>query len=134
TGFIKGQLIIASMTFIIILVGLILFKIEHGLTIALFSFLIDFLPYLGVGLIFLPWIVYAFFMKSYSLAIKLSIIYMCVIIAMQLLEPKIIADSIGINPLIALIILFISLQLFGVSGFLLSPLILILISAFYHAK
>ena len=82
----------------------------------LIIFFVDFIPYIGVGTVFIPWILYQFFTEQFMLTIQLSILYIIVIIARQILEPKILASSIGIHPLIALIILFIGIQSFGILG------------------
>lgn len=132
-GFIKAQIIITFTTALIMFVCLILFKIEHALTISLFAFFIDFIPYAGIGIIFIPWIVYSFFISHYTLTIQLTLLYMFLIVMRQLLEPKILASSIGINPLIALIVLFISIKKWSMFGLIISPFILMLISTINHS-
>ena len=71
---------------------------------------------------------YLFLTANYPLTIGLTIIYMVIIISRQLLEPKIISANIGINPLITLLAVFISIQLWGLSGVLIAPLILIIVT------
>lgn len=127
-GLFKAQLIITFMTFIIVLICLLLFNIESAVTISIFAFFIDFIPYAGIGLLFVPWIVYTFFINNYVTTIQLTLLYMSLIVIRQVVEPKIIADSIGINPLIALIILFVSVTKWGIVGIIISPIILIVVS------
>lgn len=132
-GFLKAQVIITFITFVIVFICLTLFKVEHAVTISFFSFFIDFIPYLGIGLLFVPWIIYSFFTTEYVMTIQLASLYIAIIILRQLIEPKIIAQSIGINPLIALIILFISITKWGIAGIMISPFILIIISTIHQA-
>lgn len=131
-GFIKAQLILVLISGMIIYLGLLIIDIKYALTISLFAILADLLPLLGTGIIFVPWILYLFLSANYSLTISLSILYMIVIISRQILEPKILSEQIGINPLFALIILFLSLKIWGILGIILTPLILIFFSAAYR--
>ncbi|MBO1004499.1 sporulation integral membrane protein YtvI [Pseudogracilibacillus auburnensis] len=132
-GFIKAQIIITFISSIIVFIGLFIFQIDHIFTITLTIFFVDFIPYVGIGFIFIPWIVYTFITSDYVLTIQLATLYIIIIIIRQLIEPRILASSIGIHPLIAIIILFIGIQSLGIVGIFMTPIILILISAIYHA-
>lgn len=131
-GFIKAQSILVFITGLIIYIGLMLLDINHAITITLFAIMADLLPLVGTGLIFVPWIVYLFLTAHYSLTISLTILYMVIIIVRQILEPKILSNHIGISPLLALMTLFMSIQLWGVTGIVLTPFVLIILSASYR--
>ncbi|MEC5421956.1 sporulation integral membrane protein YtvI [Virgibacillus sp. C22-A2] len=132
-GFVKAQLILISITAALLLTGLLILNIEHALTIALLAAAIDLLPYIGTGFIFLPWITYLFFTGHYSMTISLTVLYMVVVVTRQVLEPKILSSSIGINPLAALVTLFLSIQIWGLPGLLVAPILLIFLNALYRA-
>jgi len=132
-GLIKAQIMITFLSTLLICVGLFFFRTDHLLIITLIIFIVDFIPYLGIGVIFIPWILYSFFTNDYTASIQLSSLYAITIVFRQFLEPKLIADKIGIHPFIALSVLFMGIQLFGVIGLFLTPLCLIFISAFYRA-
>lgn|SRR5699024_7451209 len=132
-GFIKAQFILIFITGLIILIGLWILRVEHAFTIALFATGIDLLPYVGTGIIFIPWIFYLFITGNYSLTMGLAILYIILIIVRQVIEPKILSSNIGIDPLIMLIVLFISIQLWSVLGLLVAPFIVICLYALYHA-
>lgn len=132
-GFLKAQVIITIISTIIIFIGLLIFRVDHVFTITMIFFFIDFIPYVGVGIIFIPWMIYNFYTAHYVLTIQLAILYSIIIIARQIIEPKILASSIGIHPLIAIIILFIGIQSLGLIGIVITPIILIVISAIYRA-
>ncbi|GGJ96930.1 sporulation integral membrane protein YtvI [Lentibacillus kapialis] len=133
SGFIKAQLLLMSMTSLTIFAGLLLFQIDYALTIALIAALVDIFPFLGTGIIFVPWITYLFLTGNYSMTIGLSIIYMIVIIQRQLLEPKIVSDKLGVPPILTLIALFIGLRIWGAFGLLLGPFLMIAGKALYQA-
>jgi sporulation integral membrane protein YtvI len=132
-GLMKAQIIITFITSILFLIGLVFFQVEHVIAITLTIFFIDFIPYIGIGLILIPWIGYLFLTGQYILTMEVTILYILIIIVRQFLEPRLIASSIGIHPFIALSILFISFQTLGIVGVIVTPFILIMISAFHQA-
>lgn len=133
TGFFKAQFILISISAFITIIGLLFLKVDHALTIGLLIALVDLLPLLGTGIVFVPWIGYLFLTANYPLTIGLTILYMIIIISRQVLEPKVIAVNIGLHPLAALLILFISLQFWGLIGIIIAPFLLILTHACYKS-
>ncbi|WP_164216787.1 sporulation integral membrane protein YtvI [Virgibacillus sp. YIM 98842] len=125
TGFMKAQFILIFITMLIIFAGLSLLKVDHAVTIALLAALVDLFPYIGTGIIFIPWAVYLFITGNYSLTIGLTLLYMFIIIVRQFLEPKILSSNIGLHPLAVLIALFISMQLWGVAGIIIAPILVV---------
>ena len=132
-GFIKAQLTLISLTAAIVIIGLLIMRVEYAITIGLLTGLVDLLPYLGTGTVFIPWIVYLFFKGNYSMVIGLSILYAVVLIFRQIIEPKVVAESVGLDPLLTLVALFVGLQLFGFLGLIIGPVSLVLINALVKA-
>ncbi|MCA1064394.1 sporulation integral membrane protein YtvI (plasmid) [Rossellomorea sp. AcN35-11] len=132
-GFIKAQLILISMTGFIVLIGLLILQVEHPFTIAIAISLVDLLPYLGTGLVFVPWILYSFFTGNVGIGIGLSILYMIVIIQRQIAEPKVLSSNIGLDPLATLLALFVGFKLIGLSGLIIGPIVLVFFKALYQA-
>lgn len=132
-GFFKAQFILISISACITMIGLLVLQVNHAITITLLIAFVDLLPVLGTGIIFIPWIGYLFLMGNYPLTIGLAILYMIIIISRQIFEPRILAVNIGVNPLIALLTLFISIQFWGIAGVIIAPLLLIFINVFYKS-
>lgn len=133
SGYFVAQLVLIFITGIIIFIGLSIIEVEHVLTITIVVMVIDLFPYIGLGLLFIPWIAYLFLNQQYELTIYLSVLYIFIIVIRQMIEPKILSSKIGIHPLFALITLFVGYQLWGIAGILLSPIILICVGACYQA-
>lgn len=131
-GFVKAQVIIACITALFVCIGLFIFRIENVFTVSLTIFFVDFIPYVGIGVIFIPWIIYQFFKMNYVLTIQLAVLYIVLIMMRQVMEPRILASGVGIHPLVAIILLFVGIQSLGVVGIFVTPFILIAISAIYH--
>lgn len=132
-GFIRAQLTLITLTAIIVLLGLMILRVNYALTLALLIGFVDLLPYLGVGAIMVPWIVYLFIIGNYKLAIGLSILYLVIIVVRNFLEPKIYASNIGLDPLVTLIALFVGLKLFGFLGLIIGPTATVIFIALYRA-
>jgi len=132
-GYFKAQMIFITMTFSLIIIGLNLMNVEHAFTIATLAALVDLIPYVGVGIIFIPWIIYSFFQSNYLFTIGLCLLYMLITITRQVLEPKILSANIGVSPLATLIGMFFGIQIWGVAGLIFAPFILIIISACHQA-
>ncbi|WP_432776400.1 sporulation integral membrane protein YtvI [Brevibacillus gelatini] len=133
-GFLKAQLTLISLTAAIVIVGLLIMRVEYAVTIGLITGLVDLLPYLGTGTVFVPWIIYLFFKGNYTMVIGLSILYAVVLIFRQIIEPKVVAESVGLDPLLTLVALFVGLQLFGFLGLIIGPVSLVLINALVKAN
>ncbi|MDQ0337849.1 sporulation integral membrane protein YtvI [Caldalkalibacillus uzonensis] len=132
-GFVRAQLTLMSITFLIVLIGFWILRVEYALTIALFIGLVDLIPYLGPGLIFVPWIIYLFISGNYFLVIGLSVLYGIVIIQRQMIEPKILGDNVGLDPLVTLFSLFVGFKLFGMIGLIIGPVSMVILGALHRA-
>ncbi|WP_458412245.1 sporulation integral membrane protein YtvI [Schinkia sp. CFF1] len=133
-GFIKAQATLISITAIIVLLGLLFFRVEYAVTIALIIGFVDVLPYLGTGAIFVPWIAYLVFTNDIALAIKLGILYIVVLMVRQIMEPRILSSSIGLDPLATLIALFVGYKLFGFLGLIIGPVSLVIFNTLNHSN
>ncbi|MFC0470900.1 sporulation integral membrane protein YtvI [Halalkalibacter kiskunsagensis] len=133
-GFLTAQFILISMTAVLNFIGLLVLNVEQPLTIALILGIVDVLPYLGTGIILIPWAIYSLVTGNFFLGIGLLILYALTITLRQLAEPKVLSSSLGINPLATLVSLFVGLQLFGFIGLFLGPVMLVLLLSFHEAK
>lgn len=129
--YIKAQAKMISITFIVILIALILLGVKNAFVISVVAAIFDILPLLGVGTVFIPWIIYLIIVGKISLAIWLSALFLVVVLTRQILEPKITGDSLGVSAFTMLAFMIVSLSLFGVAGVILSPILMILIKALY---
>ena len=101
-GYVKAQLIIMMFTFTILFIGLSILRVEYALIIALATAVFDALPFFGSGAVLWPWSIVSFLSGELRLGVGLIIIYLCVIFTRQMIEPKIVSQKIGMNPIITL--------------------------------
>ncbi|NLL17579.1 MAG: sporulation integral membrane protein YtvI [Clostridia bacterium] len=124
-GYLRAQLILMLITMGQTLIALYLLKVDYALLITVVIGFLDLLPVLGPGFVLVPWIVVAFFLGQTKLAFALLVLYGIISIVRQLVQPKVVGDSIGIHPLETLISLYIGLKVLGVLGLILGPILLV---------
>ena len=130
-GYFKAQFKIMLVVFAILLVGLGFLGTSYfGLAAFLIAFL-DFLPFFGTGTAMIPWAIYEFFMGDYKMTAALVIIYVITQAVHQLAQPKLVGDSVGLNPLVTLLLLYIGYRLGSVIGMIIAvPIGMVLINMF----
>ncbi|MCD7722802.1 MAG: sporulation integral membrane protein YtvI [Clostridiales bacterium] len=90
----------------------------------------DILPVAGSGGVLIPWALISLINGNTSQAIGLIIIYGVITAIRQYIEPKIVGDSLGVNPILTLAGLYFGLKLFGIIGMFLVPLCIMTLKAF----
>lgn len=133
-GFVKAQATLISITTVIILIGLLILRVDYAITIALITGIVDVIPYLGTGLIFVPWIIYEAIAGEMSMAIGLGVLYVIVLVQRQVMEPKILSSNIGMDPLATLVALFVGFKLIGFLGLIVGPVTLVILTTLHRAN
>ncbi len=121
--FLKAYSILMFVTFIQLSIGLTIFNIPNAITLAVIFSMLDVLPAIGVGGLFIPWSIIEFIKGNYDLAIGLLVIYGIISIVRSILEPKVIGKQIGLNPLITLTSMFLGAEILGFFGIFIFPII-----------
>ena len=120
-NYLKGQFKIMFIIFIILTIGFGILHIKYFVLVAFLTAFVDLLPIFGTGTILYPWIAISLLYGDYKKAFALFIIYIVAFVARQLLQPKIISKSIGLEPLPTLILMFIGFKIWGIGGLLFAP-------------
>ena len=129
--YLKAQMKLISLTFVIVFVSLLLLDVGSAFSIALLAAVFDILPVLGIPVIFIPWAIYNFLVGETFLGIMLLVVLGVAMLTRQVLEPKITGNTLGVSAFTMLAFMIVSLSLFGVIGMIISPVLLILVKALY---
>ncbi len=132
-GYFKAQFKIMGVVFLILMVGLALLRINYFALIAFLIAFLDFLPFFGTGTAMIPWALYKFLVGDYKTAILLFVIYAVTQLVRQILQPKLVADSMGMNPLVTLLLLYVGYRVSSVLGLILSVPIGMVVINMYQA-
>jgi sporulation integral membrane protein YtvI len=128
-GFLRAQIIISSLTYLVALTGLIILGVDYPLAIAFLIILVDILPILGTGTVLVPWSLYNLLTGDNYLGFGLLVLFLVITVFRRIVEPKILGDSVGIGALSALISLYVGFKLVGVIGLFLGPIVVIVYQA-----
>ena len=128
-GFLRAQIIISTCIFIFILIGFLILGVQYPSATALFITIVDILPILGTGSVIIPMAVYQFITGNVFLGVALLIQYGLVILLRRIIEPKVLADAIGLSPLLVLISMYVGIVVTGFVGLFLGPAVVILFQA-----
>ncbi len=107
--FIKSYMLLYTLTFIESVFVFTLIDLDYKLIFAFLATVSDILPVLGPGAIYLPVAVVKALSGDYLSAITLLIFWGIVVIIRQIIEPKLLSDSIKIHPLVVLSALYFSI-------------------------
>ena len=132
-NFIKAQLIIMSITFVVVSATLLFLNVNHAIVAAFFVALVDFLPIFGTGVILIPWAIISLIEGNWAMAIALTILQVVCFIGRNIITPKILSTQIGIHPLLTIIGMFVGLHLFGIAGLIFGPILAMLCVSLYKA-
>ncbi|BCJ86722.1 sporulation integral membrane protein YtvI [Effusibacillus dendaii] len=124
-GYIRGQTILITITAVQVLAGLLILRVPYAFSLALLAAFLDILPLLGTGTLFVPWILFSLISGDFKLGIGLLILYGFVLVVRQLLEPRILAGTLGVDPLSMIVVMYAGYTAAGFIGLLLAPFILL---------
>ena len=133
-GYLRAYLILMLVTFLILLVGFLVLRVDYALLLAALFALLDFLPVIGIEILLLPWGIFLLFSGNFPLGIGLLLLYGLLTLVRQILEPRLVGQSLGLHPLLALGAMYAGLQLFGFLGLMLFPGALLILRNAWKGK
>ena len=129
----KAYAIIITITFCELSLGLFLLTLmgiyDSGyiFVIAILTAIIDIVPVLGTGTVLIPWAVISLLNGNYPMAIGLIVMYACITVIRQIIEPKLVAAQLGIPAFLTIVSMFIGSQIFGVLGIFILPITIVML-------
>lgn len=130
-GYFKAQIKIEIWIYLLLVVGFFILGIDYALLIALGVAILDFLPFFGTGTAMMPWAIVKFLSSDYKMTIGLLLIWGVSQLVRQIIQPKIVGDSIGVPPIPTLFLLYIGYMVEGVVGMIIAVPIGIILWTLY---
>lgn len=131
-GYFKAQFKIECWIYLMLVIGLFFLKVRYTPLVALGIAFLDFLPVFGTGTVMIPWAVIEILSNDYKMAVGLLIIWCTGQLVRQVIQPKIVGDSIGMDAIPTLFLLFIGYKAAGVMGMILAVPIGIIVVNLYE--
>lgn len=130
-AYIKSQLIVMTLTALVCCIGLTLLGNPYSILFGVGIGLLDALPLFGTGTVFIPWILIEAVRGEWLRAVILAVIYLITYFIREILETRIMGNSMGLNALESLAAIYVGLRLFGIIGVVLGPFGVITIRELY---
>lgn len=115
---------------VVLAIGLTILGVSYSGLVAFLIAVLDFLPIFGTGTVLLPWAVIKLLNGAYGAAVYLLVLYGITQLIRQLIQPKLIGDTMGMEPLMTLFLLYVGYRFQGFTGMILAvPVGMILLEA-----
>ncbi len=119
-GYFRAQFKIMGVVGLILAAGFLFMQIDYAVLLAALIALMDFLPMLGTGTALLPWALFCALSDALPRAAGLLVLYVVTQLTRQLIQPKMVGDSIGVDTLTTLFLLFVGYRVSGLLGMILA--------------
>jgi sporulation integral membrane protein YtvI len=130
--YLRAYILLLFLTFCQLFVGFSIIGVPYPLLIALLVALVDILPVLGVGSVLIPWgVIEIVFVKDVYTGIGLLILYAIVTVIRQVTEPRVVAGSLGLHPLLTIVSMYAGFKVFGLFGMILGPMAALAARAYF---
>ena len=131
-GYLKAQVTLILISFVICLIGLCIFKfaglnVQYPLLFAVGIAFVDALPIIGSGAVMVPWGIISSLDGDLKLGIVIIVLWIIMSILRQFIEPKIVSSNLGIHPIFTVAAMYTGFRLIGVIGMFVGPIILIIL-------
>ncbi len=121
--YLRALSILMACTFVELSIGFLILGIENPLGKAAIIAVFDALPVFGTGGIMIPWVILELLQGNIFLAAGLAVLYAIVTVIRNIIEPKVVGDQLGLNPVVSLISIYLGYRLLGVIGMILFPIL-----------
>jgi sporulation integral membrane protein YtvI len=125
---------IMAVTFVELLVGLSIIQGRFAILPAFAIALVDFIPALGCGTVLIPYAVISFIIGDTATGVGLLILYLIIFVIRQFIEPKIVGDQLGLNPLLTLVCMYLGFLAIGVLGLIVMPIVVTVLADLQRKK
>ncbi len=132
-GYFLAQFRIMFVVGVILGIGFLILGVPYAGFLAVLIALLDFLPMFGTGTALLPWALVKLLSGEPAFAAGLLLLYVLTQVLRQIIQPKIVGDSLGLSPFMTLFFLYLGFKLHGLSGMILAvPVGIVLLNLFQY--
>lgn len=115
-----AQLKIMIVIIAILWIGFFIAGIGPSFIYSVLVGIVDIFPILGTGTVIIPWAIFKLIIGDIKTAVILLIIYAICLVLKQVLQPKMMGDSMGISALTTIFLIYVGLKFGGLGGMLLA--------------
>ena len=131
-GYFRAQFKIECWVYILLVIGLMILGVDYAFLVAFGIAILDFLPVFGTGTVMIPWALIELLSNNYRMMFGLLAIWLIAQLVRQVIQPKIVGDSMGMDAIPTLFLLYIGYRAAGVMGMILAVPIGIIVVNLYE--
>lgn len=131
-GYFLAQFRIMFVVGIVLAIGFLILGVDYALLFAVLIAILDFLPLFGTGTALIPWAAIKLLSGEYAFAVGMLLLYVLTQVIRQVIQPKIVGDTMGLPPLLTLFFLYLGFKIKGIAGMILAVPIGLLVMNLYH--
>lgn len=131
--YLKAQFIILALISGVCIAGLFLTGNSYAILVGVLIGMSDALPFIGTGLVFIPWLIIDLFRGKYFAAVIYGILFILSTFIREFMEPRLMGRGLGVHPLAVIISIYAGLKIYGTAGVILGPLSGFLIWEIYRS-
>lgn len=130
-GYFRAQFKIECWIYLLLVIGLMILGVDYAFLVAFGIAVLDFLPVFGTGTVMVPWAIIELLSENYRMMFGLIAIWLFGQLVRQVIQPKIVGDSMGMDAIPTLFLLYIGYRMAGVLGMILAvPIGIILVNLY----
>ncbi len=118
----RSYALIMLISFVELSIGFLIIGIKNWFVLALLIAVLDIFPIVGCGTALIPWAIISALNANYRLATSLAILYVIITVIRNYIEPRIVGETVGLHPLVALLCMVVGTYVFGPIGLLGLPI------------
>lgn len=130
-GYFLAQFKIMLVVGVILTAGFLVLGVSYAPLWAVLTAFLDFLPVFGTGTVLIPWALIKVVSGEYAFGAGLALLYVLTQVVRQVVQPKLVGDTMGLNPLLTLFLLYVGFKISGISGMILAVPVGLLIMSLY---
>lgn len=131
--FFKAYIILFFISATLGAVGLSFVDTKYWLVLSLTMAVLDSIPIVGPAFVLLPWAAVSLYMGAVRQAVILAVLCAVMFVVRQVLQPKLLGDSVGVHPLMMLLAIWGGLVTVGALGIIVGPVVVIIAKAIRNA-
>ena len=129
----RAYLLLMLITFVELCIGFSVLGLKSAILLGAIVAVVDILPVLGTGTVLIPWSLLALILGDYKMFIGIGLMYIIITVVRNVLEPRLVSEQIGLNPLVTLFFMFLGLQSIGVVGMFVFPIVVMVLKKLQDA-
>ena len=132
-GYLRVQVFYTLVVLVVSAVAFTIFGVPYAFVIACVAALLEFLPIFGNGTLYVPLIIILYLAREPRIATVILVVHLFFYIGRKVSEPRLMKQQMGLSPVLSLVTMYLGLQLGGVLGLTLAPIIAVVVQAAVRA-